>query len=115
MNRLQQNYNGLKTNPIIEFTCLCLICAKETGQKQNIRSTLIDEEDVKRNNGALRLGLCGEHDEMIRMGHTAFYTDTRGIVLSLEANEHIRPEYRGKVIKIPEDKMDELIGKHHKE
>lgn len=105
-----KDYGPTKSVPIVELVCMCICCGKETGKTINLKATLIDEKLLKRSN-KVREGLCDDCKILNDAGHTIFVTDTRGVILDLEANDKIEDEYRGKVIKIPEDKMDEIMGK----
>ena len=94
---------------------VCLICGEPTGETSSIRDHIIAPGQIAdASQHMYRRGLCVMHWKMIEAGHTAFYSDTRGVMLTLDANQKISPEFRGKVIYIPEDKMDEILGKESK-
>lgn len=91
---------------------VCLICAEPTGETSSFRDHIIAPGQIAdASQHMFRRGLCVKHWKMIQAGHTAFYSDTRGVMLTLAANEKINPDFRGKVIYIPEDKMDEILGR----
>jgi hypothetical protein len=94
---------------------VCLICGEPTGETSSARNHIITPGQIAdANQHMYRRGLCLMHWKMIMEGHTGFYSETRGVMLTLEANEKINPDFRGKVIHIPEDKMDEILGKESK-
>jgi hypothetical protein len=91
---------------------VCLICGEPTGETSSARNHIITPGKIAdANQHMYRRGLCAMHWKMIQEGHTGFYSDTRGVMLTLDANVKISPEFRGTVINIPEDKMDEILGK----
>lgn len=98
------------TDPVTQIKCRCLICGELTGKYVPARASIIDPKDMAENPEA-RHGLCPEHQSLHDKGHTMFYSDTRGCVVNLEANKKLKPNARGGLWKIPEDKMDELLGK----
>lgn len=90
---------------------VCWICGNPTGVTSHARSHLLKPGQIAdANNHAYRNGLCPEHHKMHLKGHTSFISETRGVMLELRANELLQEEYRGQVIHIPEDKMDEVLG-----
>lgn len=104
---------GNDGDPKVELICVCLVCGEKTGKTMDIRSTLVDPRvlNEQAENRMVRSGLCPRCQKAHDDGCTIFYTETRGVILTIEANEKIHPDFRGGVIKIPEDKMDEVMGK----
>lgn len=113
-DRTPKNYGaGVNSVPTVDLTLVCIVCGKDTGEKKNIRSTLIDPKDLKPGTEhRVREGLCPDCREQNDRGHTIFVSETRGAILEIEANDKIQEEFRGKIIKIPEEKMDEVLGKN---
>lgn len=91
---------------------VCWVCGEPTGAFSSARDHIIQPGQIGlAKQHIYRDGLCPMHDKMRKKGHTAFISNTRGVMLELKANAKIQPQYRGQVIHIPEEKMDELLGK----
>lgn len=104
----------IESDAFQRIKCVCLVCGSDTGKEVASRASIIDPRELGKD-PKVRSGLCVACTELQKKGHTLFFSDTRGAILSIEGNAKLKPKARGGLWKIPEEKMDELMGKGYAE
>jgi hypothetical protein len=91
---------------------VCLICGTPTGETQDWRQSDLDPVAAfgtdDPNQWRQRKGVCAKCTKLREEGHVLMYSDTRGVILAPAAAAKLKPEFRDKILKIPEEEMSKV-------